>query len=177
VTDPLAAAFLAKSRDLLATEYCTKIRLALEPLPDEALWARGADASNAIGNLLLHLAGNVRQWLVHGVGQAPNDARDRNAEFAARGAIPRDTLLAHLDAALDDADAVLARLTAADLASARTIQSRDTTVLAAIYHVVEHFAMHTGQIILLAKLHAPGRIRFYEDEPTGQARPLWKDRT
>jgi uncharacterized damage-inducible protein DinB len=168
------AEFLAEARHYLAVEYRTKIAHLLEALPPEALWARPAEGSNAIGNLLLHLAGNVRQWIVAGVGGEPF-ARDRTAEFAARDGDAAPVLLAHLDAALRDADAVLARLTLDDLLAPRRIQSRDVTVLSAIFHVVEHFAMHTGQMITLAKAAAPGRVRFYVDDPGGQARPLWKD--
>jgi uncharacterized damage-inducible protein DinB len=169
--DP-AAAFLARSRDLLGHEYRTKIRLAVSALPADALWARPHAQANAAGNLLLHLAGNVRQWIVGGVGRRPS-VRDRNAEFAAREGADAAALLARLDAVLDEADAVLASLSPADLPTRRTIQGRDTTVLEAVYHVVEHFSLHLGQLILLAKAAAPGQVQFYEDEPTGGARPLW----
>ena len=167
-----AAVFVARSRYFLRDEYLVKLRRCLAALPPEALWARANDASNSVGNLLLHLAGNVRQWIVSGVGGAPDD-RYRAAEFTAHDGPPAGALLSALDAALADADAVLARLTAAQLAESRTIQGREVTVLEAVYHVVEHFAMHTGQIILLTKLHAPGAVRFYEDAG-GLARPLWR---
>ena len=171
----LGAEVVAEARFYLTVEYRTKIAHLLEALPPALLWQRPAEGSNAIGNLLRHLAGNVRQWIVAGVGGS-TFARDRNGEFAADAATDgadAATLLAHLDAALRDADTVLARLTTADLLSRRTIQSREISVLSAVLHVVEHFAMHTGQMILLAKAMAPGRVRFYEDEPLGQAKPLW----
>jgi len=167
----IAATFLASSRHYLGTEYRTKIRVAVEALPAEALWWRPNDASNSVGNLLLHLAGNVRQWIVGGVGGVPG-ARDRAGEFAARSGPGAAELLAELERALDEADAVLARLTPAELRSTRTIQGRETTVHEAVYHVVEHFSLHLGQVILMAKLHAPGAVRFYEDAG-GLARPLW----
>ena len=154
-------------------EYRTKIRAAVEALPPDALWWRANDQSNSVGNLLMHLAGNIRQWIVAGVGRAA-DHRNRDGEFAARGGATATELLGILDQALDDVDAVLAKLTPDDLASRRTIQDREVTVLEAVYHVVEHFAMHMGQIILVSKLHAPGAIRFYEDAG-GLARPLWPD--
>jgi uncharacterized damage-inducible protein DinB len=166
------AEFLAEARHYLAVEYRTKISHLLDALPPDALWARPAEGSNAIGNLLLHLAGNVRQWIVAGIGGAAFD-RDRTAEFAATHGDPAPTLLAHLDAALRDADAVLAQLNPDDLLTPRRIQSRDVTVLSAIFHVVEHFAMHTGQMITLAKAAAPGRVRFYADQAAGQATALW----
>jgi uncharacterized damage-inducible protein DinB len=166
------AAFLARSRYYLREEYPAKLRLALGVLPAPAVWWRPNETSNSVGNLVLHLAGNVRQWIVGGVGGAA-DARVRAAEFARRDGPGVDDLLATLDEALAEADAVLAALAPADLAARRTIQGREVSVMEAIYHVVEHFSMHTGQIILLAKLHAPGALRFYEDAG-GLARPLWR---
>jgi uncharacterized damage-inducible protein DinB len=165
------SAFLDRSRYYLATEYRIKVRAAVESLPDGTLWSRPNEESNSVGNLLLHLAGNVRQWIVAGVGGAA-DRRDRASEFAARDGADADALLASLDEVLDDADAVLAGLTAADLASSRMIQGRDVEVLEAVYHVVEHFAGHVGQIVMIAKMHSPGAIRFYEDAG-GLARPIW----
>ena len=168
-----ASIFLSKSRYFLAVEYRTKIRAAVESLPPDALWWRANEQSNSVGNLLMHLAGNIRQWIVGGVGGQPN-ARDRDGEFAARSGDDAATLLARLDAAIDEVDAVLGALTEADLLSARNIQGRDVNVLEAIYHVVEHFSMHVGQIILVAKIHSPGAVQFYEDAG-GLARPLWPD--
>ncbi len=170
--DEIALLFLAKSRDLLSIEYRTKIGLAIGALPAGALWHRPDSSVNSPGNLLLHLAGNVRQWIVGGVGNDPI-ARDRAGEFAARDGADAATLLSALDVVLAEADAVIGRLTSADLTSRRTIQDREVSVLEAVYHVVEHFAMHTGQLILLAKELAPGSIHFYEDAG-GVARPLWK---
>ena len=165
------ATFLERSRYYLATEYRIKIRAAVESLPNGALWSRPNAESNSVGNLLTHLTGNVRQWIVSGVGGAP-DVRDRAGEFGAREGADAATLLSALDAVLDEADKVLAKLTATDLAGVRRIQGRDVNVMEAVYHVVEHFAGHTYQIILVAKMHAPGAVRFYEDAG-GLARPIW----
>lgn len=169
----LATPFLDRSRHYLAFEYPTKIRRCLDELPPAALWTRTDEHSNSIGNLLLHLEGNVRQWLVSAVGGAP-DARYRSGEFAAREGAGADELFAALRATLDEADAVIAALTPTALMGRRTIQGRDVSVLDAVYHVVEHFALHTGQIILLTKQLAPGRIQFYEDAG-GLAIPRWRD--
>src|SRR6187200_180109 len=126
----LARTFLARSRHYLVREYPTKIQRCLDVLPAAMLWRRDDATENSVGNLLLHLAGNVRQWIVSGVGGAP-DTRYRAAEFEARTGADAATLLAALDAVLDDADHVLAGLTAADLATSRTIQGRDVSVLEA----------------------------------------------
>lgn len=170
----VGAAFIAEARHFLAVEYRTKIVHLLDALPPDALWARPAEGSNAIGNLLLHLAGNVRQWIVGGIGGA-TVVRDRTGEFTAAHGDPAPVLMAHLDAVLRDADAVLAQLNPDDLLISRRIQSREVTLLSAVFHVVEHFGMHTGQMITLAKAAAPGRVRFYADEAHGHARALWKD--
>ena len=171
MTFDISARFLERSRHYLCVEYPAKIRAALLTIPADKLWWRANETSNSAGNLVLHLSGNVRQWIVSGVGGAP-DVRTRDAEFAAQGGGDHATLLATLDAACRDADETLARLTAESLGESRSIQGRETTVFAAVYHVVEHFSTHTGQIVLLAKSFSPHAVRFYDDTG-GLAKPLF----
>ena len=163
--------FIDKSRYYLATEYITKIKHCLDALPEDALWKRPNESSNSIGNLLLHLAGNIRQWIVGGVGQQ-DVTRDRAAEFAAKDGGTRRELFENLERAVGEVDAVLGELEPEQLRETRVIQGRSTTVMDAIYHVVEHFAMHTGQIVLMTKTYAPGSIAFYKDAG-GLAVPSW----
>jgi uncharacterized damage-inducible protein DinB len=158
----IARAFLDRSRQYLVREYPAKIQRCLDVLPAEALWRRDDASENSVGNLLLHLSGNVRQWIVSGVGGAPDDRR-RSAEFDARRGDDASALMAGLLGTLREADEVLASLDEQALGAARRIQGRDVRVLDAVYHVAEHFSMHTGQIILLTKRYAPGRVQFYED--------------
>ena len=167
----LAVLFIARSRYYLAREYPAKIRAALLTIPADRLWWRPHESANSAGNLMLHLAGNVRQWIVSGVGGAP-DVRERDAEFDERDGRGHThaSLLERLDGACLDADAVLATLDADTLLAPRNIQGRETTVCSAVYHVVEHFSGHTGQIILLAKWFTPDAVRFYENAG-GLARP------
>ncbi|MEQ1692701.1 MAG: DUF1572 family protein [Gemmatimonas sp.] len=171
MTFDLGTRFLERSRHYLCVEYPAKIAAALRTIPPDQLWWRANDTSNSVGNLVLHLNGNVRQWIVCGVGGAP-DVRRRDVEFATRGGAGAETLLAGLRATCDEVDDVLSRLTPDMLGEPRTIQGRETTVFAAVYHVVEHFSGHTGQIILLAKSFTPGAVRFYDDA-AGLARPLF----
>jgi uncharacterized damage-inducible protein DinB len=154
-------AFITRSRSFLADEYLPKIERCLEELSDEDVWWRGAEESNSIGNLILHLSGNARQWIVSGLGAAP-DRRARQEEFDRRAGLKRAELLATLRETLAEVDAVLARLDGALLLERRAIQGHDVTILEAIFHVVEHFAMHTGQIILLTKLLVKKDLRFYD---------------
>ena len=169
----LGRLFLDRAREKLLVEYRTKIRVAVDALPDEALWWRANAQSNSVGNLLLHLTGNVRQWMVGGVGGAA-DIRHRAAEFAAEGGSSRGELMAGLNGVLDEVERVFAALTPTTLTERRTIQGRDVSVLDAVFICVEHFALHLGQIILVAKLHTPGSVHFYEDAG-GLARPIWKE--
>ncbi len=158
--DP-AALFLSRSRYFLATQYPAKLRAAVATLSPEAFWWRPNAGSNSVGNLVLHLMGNARQWIVSGVGGAV-DVRDRASEFDQRSPIAVSELIDRLEQTIIDVDRVLAAMTASDLHTRRVIQNNDVSVLEAIYHVVEHFSMHTGQIILLAKANQADRIRFYE---------------
>jgi uncharacterized damage-inducible protein DinB len=164
--------FIDRSRAYLTDEYRIKLRKTIEALPPDALWWRPNEQSNSVGNLLLHLEGNVRQWIVAGVG-GQRDRRNRAAEFAAREGVTKEELLAVLEKALNDADAVLAKLSTDRLGDRLEIQARDVTVLDAVYQVVQHFALHLGQIILVAKAEVPGAVRFYEDAG-GKARPIWR---
>jgi uncharacterized damage-inducible protein DinB len=142
--------FLNESRRYLRDEYPASIDRAVVALTDEQIWWRPNEGSNSIGNLILHLAGNVRQWIVAGVGRQPNE-RNRQQEFDERRKIPKHELLARLATVLAEADVVLANLQESELKEARRIQGSDTTVMEAIYHVVEHFSLHTGQIGWIAK--------------------------
>jgi uncharacterized damage-inducible protein DinB len=167
---PVSRAFLRHARFRLRDDYLVKIRMALSELTDDQIWWRPNDASNSIGNLILHLSGNARQWIVAGVGGA-NDTRDRAAEFAADASIDRGALTALLETTLGEVDARLSDLDHALIAADSDVplqrgcspQGFDQTVLDAVFHVVEHFSYHTGQILLLAKWHVGERIRLYDD--------------
>ena len=165
------SSFIQRSRYFLAYEYPTKIRMAVVGLPQDIVWWRANEESNSIGNLLLHLAGNIRQWVVTGIGGAAG-TRVRSLEFSMREGPDAAELLEILESAVRDADAVLATIDSGQLDRELTIQGRQTTVLAAVYHVVEHFSMHAGQIFVIAKMHAPGSVAFYDDAG-GLAIPLW----
>jgi uncharacterized damage-inducible protein DinB len=167
----VAESFLARSRYWLTKEYPIKLRHCVEALPRQAVWSRPNSGSNSIGNLLLHLTGNVTEWILGGVG-GQTVSRCRAAEFSQADGADAHKLLDNLETVLREADSVLAGLTERDLQRQLVIQDRETTVLAAVYHVVEHFAMHTGQIILLTKIYAPNKIHFYEDAG-GLAVPTW----
>ena len=122
--------------------------------------SRETGNENAVGNLVLHLCGNVRQWIVSGVGGKP-DVRDRDGEFAALGGFSVLDLTERLRAAVEGAVAALTGVTAERLAQRIVVQHYDVTVMEAIYHVVEHFSMHTGQIMFATKMLTGTDLGFY----------------
>jgi uncharacterized damage-inducible protein DinB len=155
-----APAFLSKSISLLTDDYLPKITSATNALGDAGLWWRANENSNSAGNLLLHLHGNLTQWIIGGVGGRAY-ARQRDAEFAARSGATAHELLEQLTTTVHSACQIIAAQTEASLLERRQIQRYDVTVLDAIYHVVEHFSMHTGQIILLAKMRTGRDLRLW----------------
>jgi len=153
--------FIASARAYFTEDYLPKIERSLELLTDEQIWWRANPQSNSIGNLLMHLGGNVRQWIVCGIGEAA-DNRDRDSEFAQRDTIPRDKLLGGLKQTLNEADATLAKFDPGKLLERHSIQGCDVTALAAIFHVVEHFSMHVGQIVYITKELTAHDLHFYD---------------
>lgn len=168
-TPDFTRAFLDFSRAKLLDQSWPRLRSTVESLTDEQVWWRPNEASNSIGNLLLHLNGNVRQWLVSSFNQHA-DARHHPVEFAERDHLPARALLDRLGATLDEAAAVLTRLTADDLAATLNIQGYSVSGLEAIYHVVEHFSLHYGQIVYITKMLRAEDLGFYKDlNATGRA--------
>ncbi len=129
-------------------------------LTPEQIWARGSENQNAVGNLFLHLNGNVRQWILSGVAGRPGD-RQRRAEFAARGGAAPPELLANLKSTVEAAVEVLSALPPERLLQRLEVQGFYVTGLEAIYHVVEHFVGHTFQIIFVTKLLTGEDLGFY----------------
>jgi uncharacterized damage-inducible protein DinB len=156
-------AFVDRALEYLLGDYQPKIERCLEKLADEQIWWRANDESNSIGNLILHLCGNARQWIVSGIGLRP-DTRVRDAEFEQREVISRDELLSLLRSTLAEVETVLRSFDTSTLLERRKIQGHDVELLEAIFHVTEHFSMHTGQIFLLTKLLTGTDLCFYDFE-------------
>jgi uncharacterized damage-inducible protein DinB len=157
--------FTEVSRHLLTSDYLPKIEACLHRLSEEDVWWRPNEASNSVGNLILHLCGNVTMWIIGGVG-GRNFQRDRQHEFDERRQIPKAELLTTLKRVVEEADEVIESLDENELLHRREIQTYDVTLLEAVYHVVEHFSMHTGQIILLSKARVAEDLRLWEQPDT-----------
>lgn len=154
----IGAAVLSESRQTLAGAM-KKIEHCLDQLSDEDVWWRQHESHNSIQNILMHLCGNVRQWIIHGVVGEP-DERNRAIEFADRQPLAKAELLLGLRETLAQADRVLEHFPPNRLLEPRRIQGFDTTVLAAIFDSVSHFVGHSHQIVYIARLRLGDAYRF-----------------
>ena len=165
-----AEEFLAYSRFKLFGQYWPRLQQCVASLKPEHIWWRPNAASNSIGNLLLHLSGNVRQWLVASFN-AERDERNRPAEFSRTDALGGADPLADLSSTMSAAEQVLSRLTESDLTKTYSIQGYTVSGLGAVYQVVEHFGLHYGQIAYITKMLTANDLSFYKElEKTGRAR-------
>ena len=147
----VAALCLRQWRLRLEERYLPRITDCLDQLSDEEIWWRPNPASNSVGNLLLHLCGNMRQWIISGLGGTA-DIRERGSEFSERGPIPGSALREQLQKTVKGSCRVLARLDAKDLMRRYRIQHFDVSGYEAAAQVIEHVAYHAGQIIYVTKL-------------------------
>ena len=153
--DPALAA-LAHCRLRIARAFPRQIHAAVEALDDAQLWWRPNAHSNSVGILVRHLAGNVRALVGQGIGHS-GYVRDRDAEFEAPP-IPRTALLEEFDAAIAEADAVLAGLTPARLAERSSDPAFYPTVLEDVLNVTIHMSTHVGQMVWIAKMLRDGAL-------------------
>lgn len=133
----------------------------LSRLSDDQIWSRGNEHSNSIGNLILHLNGNLGQWVLSGIGGYP-DTRDRDSEFDTRSGITRAELVARFESRLNEVIAVIEAVPASRLLEMVSPQGYSLPVMEVITHITEHFYHHGGQIILLTKLYLDVDLGFYK---------------
>jgi uncharacterized damage-inducible protein DinB len=156
--DELAAAIGAAAANELDSALM-RIKHCLGQLNDAQVWDRSQPGLNSIGNLVLHLCGNLRQWVVAGVGGAP-DVRNRPAEFGEREPVTKEELWRRLQAVVEEAKRVLAAVDARQLTEARRIQGFNVTGVAAIFDSVPHFRGHTQEIVHMARLQLGDIYKF-----------------
>ena len=160
--EELAREFTSFATEKLTQQSRQVIRCA-ELLSADEVRHRGNDHTNSVGNLLLHLNGNVRQWIVAGGGGEPFN-RDRPAEFAAREPLPSEQLVGRLEKTVKRALGIIGGLDAAGLSRCQTIQGYDVSALTAVFHVVEHFSGHAGQIVHMTKVLKDVDLSLYDAE-------------
>jgi uncharacterized damage-inducible protein DinB len=144
------AQFIETARSFF-NEYLTRIAACMEQVTETDVWWRPNEETNSIGNLMLHISGSLRQWIVVGIG-GEADQRIRQQEFDERSAIPKEELFTKLSSTVQAADDVLAWIHPAQLSEKMQLFGTEVTWMFAIFHMVEHFSMHAGQIILITKL-------------------------
>src|SRR5262249_17037328 len=156
--------FIESSRIFLKADFLPKLKHCLEDMSEADVWWRPNEQSNSAGNLVLHLCGNMSQWILNSMGNAQFN-RDRDAEFAERRPRPKAELVATISETVNDVDRVLGELQTDRLLERFSVQAYTTSRLQAIYHVVEHFSYHLGQILYIYKLRTgrdPGFYRHLE---------------
>jgi len=158
-SEGLAKVFVAEARHRLAHSV-TQIKHSLDQLDEHQVWWRPGDAMNSIANLVLHVCGNLRQWIVSGVGGEP-DIRARQEEFSLRGGIPTRDLIRQLDEVVEKADGIISALSPSDLVKQRRIQGFDTNGLSALFNSLGHLQGHTQEIIHLTREHLGDDYKFH----------------
>jgi uncharacterized damage-inducible protein DinB len=150
--------------DRYLAQYLDRIRESVALLSEEQVWWRANRRSNSVGNLILHLCGNLSQWVLDGLGGESFERR-RSLEFSADGGVGKAELLERLTNVIGRCREVVTALDQAALDTSRQIQGVDTTGLGTLLHAVEHMSYHTGQVVFVAKQLAPGsvEIEFYPE--------------
>lgn len=151
---------IQETRRRLLGESLPRLKRCLDLLEEEEVWLRPNESSNSVGNLVLHLCGNARQWIVSGLGGAV-DNRRRSEEFSARGPLPKSYLIELLDALASDIEAVLDRLSEGDLLKVYPVQVFQETGISILVHVVEHFSYHVGQVGYFVKARKNLDLGYY----------------
>jgi len=157
-----AQEFIEASQIFLKDDFMPKLKHCLEDLPEQDLWWRPNEQSNSVGNLILHLCGNMSQWILNSMG-GRQFGRDRDAEFAERGPVPKAELISRIDSTVREVAEVLERLPERGLLERFPVQVYSTSRLQAVYHVVEHFSYHLGQILYIYKLRTSKDPGFYRN--------------
>ena len=145
----------------LYDESLPRILRCLDRLTNEQIWWRPNESSNSIGNLVLHLCGNVNQWIYSGLGGFPDD-RIRQAEFDTREFIDREDLKITLESTLEKARSVIESVTVNEILRIRPVQTFEEKGLSIMIHVTEHFSYHTGQIAYITKMLSDKPLGFYD---------------
>ncbi len=155
----------AEFRRRMLDEYVPRIRKCTELLTEDQSWISPGPFNNSVANLLMHLAGNVRQWIICGVGDA-SDQRNRSFEFSGnRDEVntPIPGLMDRLEDTVREAVAIVEGLTVDQWLRRAVFQQRyDETIVGAVLHAMEHFSGHAGQIYAFTKQETGKDLKFYD---------------
>lgn len=154
--------FIRGIRQHLLEEGFPRLRKCLHELEEAQIWYRPNETSNAVGNLVLHLCGNLRQWIVATLGQR-EDTRQRAQEFAERQQLPRTLLLQLLQQVEGETRNVLKDLSPEKLLKEYHVQMFRVSGMGILIHVTEHFSYHLGQISYVVKMLNNRPLEFYDE--------------
>lgn len=165
--DQITQALIDETKRRLFDEGFARIIICLNKLTLDQIWWRPNEHSNSIGNLTLHLCGNVRQWILTGIG-GQEDIRTRDQEFDQREAIDKQTLIEDLQKLQQEVLAVLDQIPAHELLQKRVVQKiYEESTLSILIHVIEHFSYHVGQISWITKMQLDETLGYYEGQDLG----------
>jgi len=150
MTDKVLSILKEEFNRRLKLESLSRIEKCISHLTSEEIWRKNNENTNSIGNLILHLQGNVEQYISSGIG-GEKDVRQRNKEFDSIEKIDKETLVKRLRQTVELADEIVSKLQFDDLAEKKQVQGFEESVLSIIIHVIEHFSYHTGQITYYTK--------------------------
>jgi len=137
-----------------------RIEKCLAELSEADIWLRPNGASNSVGNLILHLCGNITQYILSSLGGGP-DHRTRDAEFATEGGFTKQQLWEKLEATTTEAARIIGEVSEAELLRVRSVQGFQLSGIGIVVHVVEHYSYHTGQIAFWTKQLKNKDLGFY----------------
>ena len=163
-SDDLRDALVREVEFRLYDECLPRILKCIDQLDNEKIWWRPNENSNSIGNLVLHLCGNVRQWIYAGLGKNEN-VRNRQSEFDERTGIAKLELKELLTSTMDLVRPVIINIPVEELLNIRAVQTFEETGLTILVHVTEHFSYHTGQIAYITKMILDKPLGFYDGVP------------
>ena len=151
--------FIEQSLNFI-NQCAAKIKSCLKELDEKDVWYSPNENLNSVANLILHLSGNIREYIISSLGGEP-DIRERDLEFSARGGYTIAELIGKLEDTVDKAKIVIAGISLDNLLKVRIVQGFSYSGIGNIIHVTEHYSYHTGQIIFLTKLIRNIDMAFY----------------
>jgi len=157
----LTTAFITEIKRRLFEESMFRLKKCLAELTEAQIWYRPNKASNSVGNLVLHLHGNVRQWVVAGLGKN-KDVRERQQEFDEQGPVPTPQLLADMEQLMIEVNTILDNTTSTDLLKVRNVQGYQESGLSILVHITEHFSYHVGQMTYIVKMLKDKDMGYYD---------------
>lgn len=137
------------------------INKCFDQLSEEEIWKRPNASANSIGTLIIHVCGNITQYVISSLGNR-EDKRNRDNEFATHSGFSKAELLAKLENTLQQAKEVIIHASEAELVKMHSVQGFNLPGLGNVIHIVEHLSYHTGQIALLTKLMINKDLGFYD---------------